>query len=118
VFCPHCGAANDDNNFRCGKCAEIIQVVPQPVITSDLSESAAMRMLLPVGRSGFAIAAGYAGLFALLVVPAPLALLIGLLAVRDLRKNPKKYGMGRAVFGIVMGAIGSAVLVWLLIVGL
>jgi sugar phosphate permease len=67
-------------------------------------------MLLPVGRSGLAIAAGYAGLFALLIVPAPLALVLGLLAVRDIKKNPKKHGMGRAVFGIVMGALGTAVL--------
>jgi predicted acyltransferase len=69
-----------------------------------------MRMLLPVGRSGLAIAAGYAGLFALLIVPAPLALLLGVLAVRDIRKNPKKHGMGRAIFGIVVGAFGTALL--------
>ena len=69
-----------------------------------------MRMLLPVGRSGLAIAAGYAGLFALLIVPAPLALLLGVLAVRDIKKNPKKHGMGRAIFGIVVGALGTALL--------
>lgn len=117
MFCPHCGTANDDNNFRCTKCAQIIQREAQPVVTSDLGDSAAMRMLLPVGRSGLAIAAGYAGLFALLVVPAPLALLLGILAVRDLRKNPTKHGMGRAVFGIITGAIGTGLLIWLFIVG-
>jgi len=118
MFCPHCGTANDDNNFRCTKCAQVIQLAAQPVVTSDLGDSAAVRMLLPVGRSGLAIAAGYAGLFALLILPAPLALLLGLLAVRDLRRNPKKHGMGRAVFGIVTGALGTALLVWLLIVGM
>ena len=50
----------------------------QAVVTTDLGDSATMRMLLPVGRSGLAIAAGYAGLFALLILPAPLALLLGL----------------------------------------
>ncbi len=111
MFCPHCGTANDDNNFRCTNCAKVIQPSAQPVITTELADSAAMRMLLPVGRSGFAIAASYAGLFALLVVPAPLALLLGILAVRDLRRNPKKYGMGRAIFGVVMGALGTCALV-------
>jgi predicted acyltransferase len=72
-----------------------------------------MRMILPVGRSGLAIAAGYAGLFAVLLVPAPLALLLGVLAARDLRRNPTKHGMGRAVFGIVMGALGSVALAWI-----
>jgi len=74
-----------------------------------------MRMLLPVGRSGLAIAAGYAGLFALLIFPAPLALALGILAVRDIRKNPKKHGMGRAVFALITGGLGSALLLYVLI---
>jgi len=72
-------------------------------------------MLMPVGRSGYAIAAGYLGLISVLIIPAPLALLFGILAVRDIRKSRdqphKKHGMGRAIFGIVMGALGSIVLV-------
>jgi len=71
-------------------------------------------MLLPVGRSGLAIAAGYLGLFAVLLVPAPFALLLGGLAVRDIRRHPDKHGMGRAVFGIVMGVLGSIALVVML----
>lgn len=68
-----------------------------------------MRILLPVGRSGWAIAAGYAGLFSVILIGAPFALIFGLLAVRDIRKSRAtgrpKYGMGRAVFGIVMGSL-------------
>ncbi|MDO8677799.1 MAG: DUF4190 domain-containing protein [Acidobacteriota bacterium] len=71
-----------------------------------------MRMLLPVGRSGLAIAAGYAGLFAFLILPAPLALVLGVLAVRDIRRNPKKRGMGRAVFGVITGVLGTGLLAW------
>ena len=74
-----------------------------------------MRALLPVGRSGWAIAAGYLGLFAFLVVPAPLALLTGLLAVRDIKKHPEKHGMGRAGFGIIIGTLGTGLLIFLLI---
>src|SRR5438046_10353255 len=75
--------------------------------SSDLGDDAGIRMLLPVGRSGWAIAAGYLGLVSVLCVPAPFALLAGILAVREMRRNPKKHGMGRAVFGIVMGAVGT-----------
>lgn len=114
MYCPHCGTANDNNNFKCVKCSQAIQGTP---VFFDTSDSAAMRMLLPVGRSGLAIAAGYAALFAPLIVPAPLALVLGILAVRDIRKNPKKHGMGRAVFGVVTGVLGTAVLVWLLASG-
>jgi hypothetical protein len=69
-----------------------------------------MRMLLPVGRSGWAIAAGYAGLFAFAIFPAPLAIILGLIAIRDIKKHPEKHGMGRAIFGLLAGCLGTAVL--------
>jgi hypothetical protein len=68
-------------------------------------------MLLPVGRSGWAIAAGYLGLISVLAFPGPFAVIAGILAIRDMRRNPKLHGMGRAIFGIVMGALGSFCLV-------
>lgn len=70
------------------------------------ADDAAMRAILPVGRSGWAIAAGYLALFSVLLLPAPFALACGLLAIRDMRKHPEKHGMGRAIFGIVMGSLG------------
>jgi hypothetical protein len=73
-----------------------------------------MRMLLPVGRSGWAIAAGYLGLLSLLGVFAPFALITGILAVRDIRQHPEKHGLGRAWFGIIMGALLSIVLVFVI----
>lgn len=69
-----------------------------------------MRILLPVGRSFWAIAAGYLGLVSILLFPAPFALVTGILAVLDIKKNPEKLGMGRAIFGIVMGALFSLLL--------
>jgi hypothetical protein len=78
--------------------------------TADPGEDAGMRMLLPVGRSGWAIAAGYLGLFSVLFVPAPLALIAGILAIREMKRDPKKHGMGRAVFGLVMGGIFTVLL--------
>lgn len=63
---------------------------PKPFI----EDRTLIRMVLPVDRSLWAIAAGYLGLFALLVVPAPLALMAGIVAVIDIRRNPQKHGMG------------------------
>lgn len=54
----------------------------------------ALRWLVPVQRSGWAIAAGYAGLFGLVIVPAPIALVLGILALRDLGAHPEKHGRG------------------------
>jgi hypothetical protein len=78
-----------------------------------------MRMLLPVGRSGWAIAAGYLGLFSLLVVPAPLSFVISIIAIWDIQRSKSgahpKHGMGRAIFGLVMGIAGTAVILYFLL---
>jgi hypothetical protein len=114
MFCPKCGTKNDDNAFHCVSCSEIIQ--PMPVCRgSDIGDDAGMRMILPVGRSPLAIIAGYLGLFSIIIFPAPLALVFGILAVIDIKKNPKKHGMGRAIFAIIMGGIFSVFLVFMLI---
>ena len=81
----------------------------------DLGDDVGMRLLLPVGRSGWAIASGYLGLISVLVIPAPFALLTGILAIREMKRNPKKHGMGRAVFGILMGTLGTIALVFVLV---
>jgi hypothetical protein len=66
-----------------------------------------MRWVLPVGQSLWAIAAGYLGLFSLICLPAPLAVLCSIMAIRDLRRNPKLSGWGRAIFGLVLGILGT-----------
>lgn len=74
---------------------------PTPPPGSD----AAMRLLIPVGRSGWAIAAGYCGLFALIPLFAPIAIIVSIVALRDLKKHPESHGKGRAIFGLVMGLL-------------
>jgi hypothetical protein len=80
-----------------------------PPAAPRISDHLAIRMLLPVGRSPLAILAGYLGLLSVTCVFAPFALVTGVLAIVHMRRNPRKHGMGRAVFGIVMGAIFTIV---------
>jgi LSD1 subclass zinc finger protein len=79
----------------------------EPYQPKSLGDDAAMRLLLPVGRSLWAIAAGYLGLFSMLFCPAPIAVLVSLIAIWDIRAHPEKHGMGRAIFGLVMGVLGT-----------
>lgn len=85
---------------------------PKPV-----EADAGMRLLIPVGRSGWAIAAGYLGLFSLAVFPAPIAVIVSIIAIADLRRSKregkKKYGMGRAVFGLVAGLLGTFMILYI-----
>ena len=77
---------------------------------AKMGDDPMLRWLLPVGRSGWAIAAGYLALFSVLLFPAPFALATGIVAIVVIRRDPSKHGMGRAVFGIVMGALGTIAL--------
>jgi hypothetical protein len=70
-------------------------------------------MLVPAGMSGWAMAAGYLGLLSVLGYPAILSLIVGMIALRDVRKHPEKQGVRRAWFAIIMGAVGTIVVVLL-----
>lgn len=75
-----------------------------------------LHYVIPINTSGLAIAAGYVGLISVLCFPAPVALVLGILALRQLKKNPKLHGRGRAVFAIVMGVIFTLLPVVIVIV--
>ncbi|MFO0799174.1 MAG: DUF4190 domain-containing protein [Gemmataceae bacterium] len=64
-----------------------------------------LQYVVPVNTNVLAILAGYAGLVSILCFPAPFALLLGVLALRQLNRNPGQHGKGRAIFGIVMGVL-------------
>jgi hypothetical protein len=87
--------------------------MPQPAAGAPADP--ALQYVMPVGRSGFAIVAGYLGLFAVLLVPAPFAVVFGVLALREIRRRPELLGKGRAWFGIVMGLLmtraGGAIMI-------
>jgi hypothetical protein len=71
-----------------------------------------LEWLIPVGRSGQAIAAGYVGIVALLfsflgylgVIVGLVSLGLGIWALKLAREG--KRGSGRAIFAIVAGVIG------------
>lgn len=76
---------------------------------SDQPRTIGERMLLPVGRSGYAIVAGYCGLLSLFpvlgVLPAIVGVVTGFIALRHIRERANVHGKGRAWFGIVAGTL-------------
>jgi hypothetical protein len=81
-----------------------------PQQPASAGDDAGLRWLVPVGRSIWAIAAGYLGLFSFIIFPAPLALIVSVVAVARLKRNPQLHGWGRAIFGLIMGILGTIVL--------
>ena len=55
--------------------------------SNTYADDPAMRMILPIGRSGWAIAAGYLGLVSVLLLPAPFALATGIYAISEIRRD-------------------------------
>lgn len=102
-FCKNCGNKLDEKAVICPKCGVSVQT-KEALLDGD---NAAMRLLLPVGRSGLAIAAGYVGLLSLVPFVGIIAILLGVFALRDIKAHPEKHGAGRAWFGIIMGGVFS-----------
>ena len=125
--CPHCGHHTNvapqyaGQTGPCGQCGQTITIPgptpSRPYTHTDLGDNAGVRMLLPVGRSVWAIVAGYAGLLSLIPIFAPIAIITGIIAIIDIRHHPNKHGMGRAIFGLVMGLLVVGGLFTLFFVG-
>jgi hypothetical protein len=81
---------------------------PQPYPYPPPQDDHAMRWVIPVGTSGWAIASGYCGLLSLAVCfLGPVAIFCGVMAIRETNADPNLGGLGRAIFGIVTGLIGT-----------
>lgn len=89
------------------------QQLVEPAVHPEVD--AGMKYIIPVGRTGLSLAAGYLGLFAILVLPAPFALVLGILALRELKAKPHKLGRCRAWFGTIMGGLGTLLLLFLIV---
>ncbi|MBN8646033.1 MAG: DUF4190 domain-containing protein [Planctomycetes bacterium] len=97
---------------KCPFCAEPIHDddIAEAIRSELETDRTFLRIATPMDRSGWAIAAGYAALFCLIILPGPLALALGLVALWDLKRRPHKIGRGRAWFGIIAGGLATAVL--------
>lgn len=108
-----------EKNWRlCNQCFSTLgpYLPPRPVSNGVVEDSLErLQYVLPVNTSIWAILAGYAGLFAVLVVTAPIALLLGIIALWHVNRNKSRRlgGKGRAIFAIVMGSIFTALLVFI-----
>ena len=94
-------------------------VPTKEVAENNACHDAGVRMLVPVGRSFWAIMAGYLGLFSLIPVVAPIAIIVSIIAMLSIEKSKNtskpKFGMGRSIFGLVMGIILTIVQIYFVI---
>ncbi|HEY2743280.1 MAG TPA: DUF4339 domain-containing protein [Polyangia bacterium] len=73
----------------------------------------ALAYVLPIGRSGWAIAAGYVGLLSLIPIVSYAGVIVSLIAARDLKAHPEKRGWGRVITGLVISIPMTVLYTWL-----
>ena len=91
-------------NVSCPKCGQLISV-PDTDDNDQVACPSCRHEFYPFGRSSLAILAFYLGLVSPLLLPAPFALVCGILALKDIKKNRGKHGIVRAKVGVVIGGI-------------
>lgn len=91
-FCSECGHSTDPN-------AAAQNTKPLNAIEDDL------KYLIPMGTSPIPMIAGYLGLFSILILPAPFALILGVIGLKQLKKKNITNGRGRCWTGIILGSI-------------
>jgi hypothetical protein len=100
--CPFCGEWVLAVARKCRHCAEYLD--PE-LRERNTAPGAFERLVAPVGRPASAIAAGYLGLFSPLPFFGIIAIIVSLIALRTLKRNPSLHGRGRAWFGLIMGIV-------------
>ncbi len=111
MFCPNCGAENLDHSTACLRCGGALPHNAEAGIDALVG-------ILPVRTSMWAIAAGYLGLFSLVLFPAPLAVIVSVVALVHLKRNPGLRGHVRAWIGLLLGVPATALLALVILIKL
>ncbi|MBY0524142.1 MAG: hypothetical protein K2R98_12125 [Gemmataceae bacterium] len=111
--CPFCGKRIQATSHKCMYCGAFLEAAEGRSIEFPSDELHARKgnWWLPADQSRWAVAAGYLGVLALVpylgLAFGLLAVMCGVMALRDLNRHPALRGQGRAYLGLVLGGLGS-----------
>ncbi len=105
MFGTACGTQLTETSNYCHHCGQGIHARPSPLLEIENE----LRFVLPVGTPFSAVIAGYLGLVSVLLLPAPFALIFGIIGLHRIRAKPGLHGAGRCWTGIVLGTIFTVI---------
>ena len=145
MFCPQCGAPNEDDGVFCGNCGAVLNPDDAPIEQEEGFQEQPLEEVVPLeldappppppppppatrlssgptpATSGMAIASlvlGIGGVTVLPLIGSILALIFGYMARKDIRQRPTEVtGEGLAMAGIVLGWISVVLAVLGIILG-
>lgn len=101
--CPYCAAQIENDAIQCVYCNRWLD----PKLDSTLNADSPPIVLPPRTTSGLAIGSLVSGIFWACGLGAIAALILGYLALRQIRREPLRIkGKGMAVAGIILGWLG------------
>ena len=113
--CPYCAAEIENDALQCVHCSRWLD----PKLDSTLNADSPPLLLPPRTTSGLAIGSLVCGIFWVCGMGAIAALILGYLALRQIRRAPLRIkGKGLAIAGIVLGWLGVAGLAAVITVGI
>ena len=116
MHCLKCGTENQDNNFKCTQCGEILHPSAPPIA---LASDDPLGGMIPT-KNGPALAAYYLGIFSVIpflgIPMGIIALILGIKGLRRAREHPEAKGKVHAWVGIIAG--GLFALLYLALTGL
>ncbi len=117
MYCPKCEAQNDDNNFKCINCGQILHPVQRTPLAQ--TDDYILGGLIPYKNSS-ALIAYYLGVFSIIpflgIFLGITAFILGLKGLRFTKKHPESKGKIHAWIGILAGGFfGFGYLITILI---
>jgi hypothetical protein len=107
MYCPGCGAPNEDNNYKCVQCGQLLHppVPPAPLPPADDDLTA---RIIPYKNSA-ALTAYYLGVFSIIpclgIFLGFPGLFFGLKGLKFAREHPEAHGKTHAWVGIIGGGV-------------
>ena len=111
MYCIQCGTQFIEGARFCANCGWS----PKPKGQRLEQIEDELKLVLPMATPFTAIIAGYLGLLSLLLIPAPFAVIFGVVGLVQIQRRERSYGKVRCWVGILLGGAGTLLLGWVIL---